>query len=739
MNYREWLSDCKVVCIYLGNTCNFDCNYCDRGYISNVIGGQNLSHSDLKHIDNFFTKIFSVDNVVDTITFHGGEPFLYVKRMQQVLEILEPLIQKHNIKVIITTNASLILENKEFIERWSKYLQLTISYDFIFQEENRDYVDIDSVGQLCLDNNIPIMWQFVMPITDPRIFSLDVVKDIVDKTKYCKDRFVNLIPLRHHRGESKFKDFFDDIDLYKFSEELIRLITTLYNYNVSVIIDGNYDKIDKNYLGRHYKIILSPDGFIYPEYDFCEYRVKETRLGSWKSVIPLFNEHDISREKQLIFDSCNSCEVREECGIKYLYKLFDRTPSGNCKKFYEIINNVVKYNNDLKKKPTVWHWVNNMSNQEAAIVLKEERKLINAKDFKSFFVEADAINPVRQELTFSLLRRYNCYAGCHVCYTDRYFEKDKSKFSRYIPTEIPKDLEQRWFELFKNYVYISTHDELYYLKMEQPHLYKWYIDNADKFYFGSVTDNSYSRNVDIFINEIDGCKGIYEIAFSETWLDKVNFSKIMKSLATIYDKHKIVQLKVIQQTYDFDDKTHYKELESFCKKRDIIFTLYQEILNKEETIVFFDKPEQENFASYNEEYYSVCGQSPDYLQYDSFFITLVDAIKPEIAPYDVLDENFNYVDHLWKHLEGKRELYNRYYEKIKNSKNQYNKMFADYYKFVNDKLVVNKDYNFIPHMVLPNDCNLYWNLAKQGWTPTELGLINTSRSQNVIPLFTFQK
>lgn len=727
MNYSEWLSDCKVVCIYLGNTCNFDCSYCDRGYISNVIGGQNLSHSDLKHIENFFNKIFSVDNVIDRITFHGGEPFLFVKRMDQVLTILEPILQKHNIKVVITTNASLILENKSFIEKWGKYLQITISYDFIFQEENRDYVDIDSVGQLLLDNNIPIMWQFVMPITDPRIFSLDIVKDIVDKVKYCKERFVNLIPLRHHRGENKFKDFFEEVDMYNFSEELIRLITTLYNYNISVIIDGNYDKIDKNYLGKHYKIILSPDGYIYPEYDFCEYKVKETILGSWKGLIPVFNEHDKSRENQLILDSCNSCEVKEECGIKYLYKLFDKQPNGKCKTFYKVINNAVKYNNDLKKKPTVWHWVNNMENQCLEVCFED------VTDYKQYFIQNDNVYPVKQELVFSLFRRYNCYAGCHVCYVDKYFEKDKSKFSRFIPDSIPKELEDSWFKLFEVYNCVTVNDELYYLKQNHPVLFDWYVKNADKFYFGAVTDNAFVRNYDIFMNDIHLSKGMYEVSFSEDWIEKITFDKIGTQLDNLHGKYKITQIKFIEKTKDSFLKGQSKKLKDWCDLNNVIFAIHHDFL-KNDTVIFSKEYQRLHFGSFNQELYTVCGEA-DYLQYDSFFLTLVDAINPTIKPYDVIDEEFSIERHIVNHLHGKKELYQRYYNGIKFSDNSYNKKLTEYFKYIIDNLQVNDDYNFIPNVCINDQDRMYWWLSNRGWTPTELGLVNMNNLKNVTPLF----
>ena len=377
--------------------------------------------------------------------------------------------------------------------------------------------------------------------------------------------------------------------------------------------------------------------------------------------------------------------------------------------------------------------------QKEALELRNECRLVDATNLKKFFMEADAIVPLRQELTFSIFRRYNCYAGCKICYTDRYFEKNKSKFSRFIPTEIPKELEQKWFELFEHYVYVSTHDEMYYLKMKQPHLFEWYVKNADKFYFGSATDNAYVRNVDIFLNDIDNCLGIYEVAFSENWLKKVNFDKIITSLREIYAKHDIIQVKVIQQTDGFYETEEYKTLKEFCDTNDIIFALYQNILTDKETIMYFDKPEQENFASYDEEYYSICGQSPDYLQYDSFFITLVDAILPEIDPYDVLDDNFNFADHMWKHILGKQDLYNRYYQKIKNSKNEFNMKFAEYYKFVTDEVKVNEDFNYIPYFAIPTNSKLYWKMVDYGWTPTRAGLINLKEQKEVKPLYYFKK
>ena len=87
MNYTDILSECIQVSIYLGNTCNFDCNYCDRSYISNAIGNQAMNRSNIDHLENFFEQIYKESDLkLQQIAFHGGEPFLFVKRMDQIIE-----------------------------------------------------------------------------------------------------------------------------------------------------------------------------------------------------------------------------------------------------------------------------------------------------------------------------------------------------------------------------------------------------------------------------------------------------------------------------------------------------------------------------------------------------------------------------------------------------------------------------------------------------------------------------
>ena len=97
------LSNIKQIVIYLGNTCNFDCVYCDRGYIESL-GGQNLGNSTSIEMREFIEWAESKPNEIQRISFHGGEPFLFIKRMEEIMVWLYPLVQKNNWEITITTN-----------------------------------------------------------------------------------------------------------------------------------------------------------------------------------------------------------------------------------------------------------------------------------------------------------------------------------------------------------------------------------------------------------------------------------------------------------------------------------------------------------------------------------------------------------------------------------------------------------------------------------------------------------
>lgn len=357
------LVNLKHISIYLGNTCNFDCTYCDREYISVDIGGQTIKTTYIKLLLDFFDKVSPQIKNLETISVHGGEPFLFVSRMDKIFTLLyEDYIKGTDRRFAITTNGSLIAKNKEFIEKWGPYLKFTISYDFMFQEQNREIVDVVEMSRIIQDAGAIMQWQYVMPTDDPRCFNMDAVTDVVRTCQKTKCNTINLIPLRHRRGARKFEVLIDRIPLTEWFDNFLQFITILYAKKINLYVDGTYgplSAIDKFYYDNHHKIILSPDGYMYPEYDFLEYKREEFRVGQWtdgsKSFQPSFYRQQ--DELNLIRDDCYNCSSKDSCGLKYLYKMFDQVPEGNCVTFYQMIDMAVAYCYKLQQKESVFEWV----------------------------------------------------------------------------------------------------------------------------------------------------------------------------------------------------------------------------------------------------------------------------------------------------------------------------------------------------------------------------------------------
>ena len=359
----DGLDKLKHISVYLGNTCNFDCTYCDREYIAKDIGGQTLKHKWVDLVVDFFDKVAPHTKDMNLISLHGGEPFLFVSRMD---ELFTKLYDKHikgtDRRFAITTNGSMIAEHRDFVEKWGPYLKFTISYDFMFQEQNREAIDVIEMSKIIQDAGAIMQWQYVMPTDDPRCFNLDVITDVVRTCQKTKCNTINLIPLRHKRGARKFEVIIDRNPLAEWFDNFLQFITILYTKKIDLYVDGTYgplSAIDKFYYDNHNKIILSPDGFMYPEYDFLEYKREEFKVGQWtdgtKDFEPKFYRQQ--DELNLIRKDCYSCPSKNSCGLKYLYKMFDEEPQGSCVTFYKMIDAAVAYCYKLQRKESVFEWV----------------------------------------------------------------------------------------------------------------------------------------------------------------------------------------------------------------------------------------------------------------------------------------------------------------------------------------------------------------------------------------------
>lgn len=348
------MSNLRDISIYLGDVCNFNCTYCDRDYIKDTIGGQHMTKDDVLPIMYFLGKVGAITNPPEMFSFHGGEPFTYAKIMDAIMtEIM--LSIPGDYKFFVQTNGSQLVQNRWFFEKWGKWLIISVSYDFMYQDINRTQFGIVPAIEMLKECGInDIQFQYVMPIHDPKVFSLSAIKAITDVCLKHGVRSINLIPLRHIRGKDKFRVIVDEIDVPQCIDAFIKFIEILYVVGLDVIVDGHSTDIDKHYFANHKQLVLSPDGFIYPEYDFLEYKRRETTIGNWRQGGGL--EHSIN-EDTLLHNQCISCPQRDNCGLKFLYKMFDQPPKGGCVQFYRMLNIVILHAQKLRQKRNLLEWI----------------------------------------------------------------------------------------------------------------------------------------------------------------------------------------------------------------------------------------------------------------------------------------------------------------------------------------------------------------------------------------------
>lgn len=346
----------RDISIYLGNVCNFNCTYCDRDYIKDTIGGQHMTTNDIPLIIGFLREIDAINNPPDMFSFHGGEPFTYVKLMDKILSAIVEEIPGDYL-IFIQTNGSQMVQHRWFFEKWGHRLSISISYDFMYQDLNRTAFGIDPALQMLNECGVVnIQFQYVMPIHDPRVFSLASIKSITDVCFKHKVKHLNLIPLRHIRGKDKFRVIVDEINLSQFLDAFLKFIHILYVMGINVIIDGHSTDVDKHYFDNHKQMVLSPDGLIYPEYDFLEYKREETTLGRWKNGVEVTRQR--ADETVMLKEHCLQCSSRDMCGLKYLYSIFDKDPSDSaCVEFYRVLMFIIAHTQKLNQKRSILEWV----------------------------------------------------------------------------------------------------------------------------------------------------------------------------------------------------------------------------------------------------------------------------------------------------------------------------------------------------------------------------------------------
>ncbi len=330
---RQDLENLKDVSIYVGGACNFNCLYCDRDFVKKTGVQRMIFDQDLS---DFLTAIYRT-GAKPMISFHGGETLLYIDTIKKVVSAMVN-DNGFDCRFYIQTNGSLILKNADFFRKYSKYLYVSISYDFHFQAANRTEFGIHETLQFLDELKIDKQLQYVIPTNRKEAFGIEVFSSIVSLYKKYRINSLNLILLRHQRAIDEFKTVIasDAVDLKKLFSSFLQFVQLLYVSGINVALDGHSQEIDKDYYSNHKQIVLAPDGYIYPEYQFIEYKYPEFRLGQWRAPFSLERNHFRPEGLKKIRSECQACEKRHLCGLQYYYAMFDIDPPkpDKCASFY---------------------------------------------------------------------------------------------------------------------------------------------------------------------------------------------------------------------------------------------------------------------------------------------------------------------------------------------------------------------------------------------------------------------
>jgi radical SAM protein with 4Fe4S-binding SPASM domain len=121
----------------------------------------------------------------------------------------------------------------------------------------------------------------------------------------------------------------------------------LHVAGINLAIDGHTQEVEKNYYANHKQIVLAPDGLIYPEYQFIEYKAPAYNIGSWAD-----GEFKRTEKKDhLLRTACVTCPERELCGLQYYYSMFEIDPPDldKCRSFYQYIDLCIRHLAKLKQ------------------------------------------------------------------------------------------------------------------------------------------------------------------------------------------------------------------------------------------------------------------------------------------------------------------------------------------------------------------------------------------------------
>lgn len=344
-------------------------------------------------------------------------------------------------------------------------------------------------------------------------------------------------------------------------------------------------------------------------------------------------------------------------------------------------------------------------------------------DLDKFWLTQDGLS-ITNGIYFSLGSSYFCGHGCAVCYINDDLQKLKGKTGHIYGKDLKK-MEHAWNDVFTFFSSAALDEDPFYLKLNHPNDYQWFVDNAPRFKY-ATTDNGVFRMARLKNVKFEE---MFEIAISFTFIKKVGEQKLIKALSEI--DYPIGRFKFLVNVRDF----YPRDLIEWIKERKHPIVVHATDFTTGEVIPFEIENYEATPAAVNwvignigTELMKIHVGSDCLLYYDRFYFTN----KTDGESYFQLGTgDFDYRLFLSKILEGKQKLYLRYLEYVKEEN------YRRYYENTQN-YKVNHDYTFIPNFMVNYKVRYFNRMKELGWVPTKYGLL-APNTDKIIPIIEKKK
>ena len=304
MSYISTEQTSKIITITLTQSCNLNCTYCYENHKSEKWMSPDQACSIIQKEISLLDKNRSIE-----IDLFGGEPFIKFDTIKTIVEFVEKNYSEYNIVVFITTNGTLLNEErKQWLKEHTHILQCGLSYDGTpkMQDKNRSnsssLIDLDFFATTYPDQKVKMT------------ISKETLKTLSDGVIYLHDKGFKV-----SCNLAFGIDWKDEENKYTLERELMKLIE-FYLENPTIIPCTMLDRPISQIASEEGKaratcgagwnmVAYDVDGEFYPCQFFMPLSVGKEKAKKAKS----FKFYDKEISDELIDPKCRDCVLKPAC------------------------------------------------------------------------------------------------------------------------------------------------------------------------------------------------------------------------------------------------------------------------------------------------------------------------------------------------------------------------------------------------------------------------------------------